>query len=730
MTDVGERVKRIELDFFGRPLIFEAGKLARQSDSSVTVQFADTMVLVTVVGEKKKPREGADFIPLVVDYLERSYAAGKIPGGFFKREGRPSEKEIITSRLIDRPVRPLLPKGYPYDVQIIAQVLSSDQENEADVLALTGASAALLLSDIPFDGPIAAVRVGRIDGKLVVNPTQAEMAKSDMDIVVACKDDYMVMVEGATDGVAEDALLEALEFAQDAVKPLLEAQRELQESLGKAKREFEPTKMPEDLANKIADYAEPFIREAMDVSVKLDRYAKLDEILNEVSEKFRSEIVEWKIAEAKERGRVVTEADVDPAKVINAQLEELYYGLLRRRIVDEGWRIGGRKSDEVRPIHCEVGLLPRTHGSALFTRGETQALVLTTLGTSEDEQRLDNLVGEPVKPFMVHYNFHPFCTGEVKMLRSPGRREIGHGVLAERALKSVLPPDDLFPYTIRIVSEILESNGSSSMATVCGGTLSLMDAGVPIKAPVAGIAMGLIKEGEKYVVITDLLGDEDHAGDMDFKVAGTRTGITAVQMDIKIAGITREIMAEALEQARRARAHVLNKMTEVLDKPRPELSEYAPRIYLLHIPQERVRNLIGPGGKNIQKIIAETGVKIDIEEPGRVHVISNDGPSAKKAIKLIRAYTHQVRQGEFYVAKVLWIEDDFGATVELFPGTTGLVHISQIDNRRVNKVSDVLKEGDEILVKVVSVDPQGKMKLSRKAALGVPLEKAVKLDVD
>ncbi len=730
MTDAGEQTKRIELDFFERPMIIETGRLARQADSAVTVQFADTMVLATVVGEKKRPREGVDFVPLVVDYLERSYAAGKIPGGFFKREGRPSEKEIITSRLIDRPIRPLLPKGYPYDVQIIAQVLSSDQENEADVLAVTGASAALMLSDIPFDGPIAAVRIGRVDGKLVVNPTQSQMEASDMDIVVACKDDYVVMVEGSAEGVSEGVLLEALEFAQEAVKPLLEAQRELQRSLGKPKREFTPERMPDELVKRIEEYAEPLIYRALEIPAKLERHARLDEILDEVAGRFGSEIVSWKTTAASEQGKAVSESDIDPARIVGPLLEELYYRLVRRRIVDEGWRIGGRRFDEVRPIRCEVGLLPRTHGSALFTRGETQALVLTTLGTSEDEQKLDNLMGEPVKPFMVHYNFHPFCTGEVKMLRSPGRREIGHGVLAERALKAVLPPEDLFPYTIRIVSEILESNGSSSMATVCGGTLSLMDAGVPIKAPVAGIAMGLIKEGDRHVILTDLLGDEDHAGDMDFKIAGTRTGITAVQMDIKIAGITREIMAEALEQARRARAHVLKKMSEALDKPRPELSKYAPRIYLLHVPQDRVRNLIGPGGKHIQKIIAETGVKIDIEEPGKVHIISNDAKSAEKAIKLVRAYTHQAEVGKYYIGKVKWIEDDFGAMVEIFPGTIGLLHISQIDNRRINKVSDVLKEGDEVLVKVLAVDPQGKIRLSRKAALKVSPDKAVKFDID
>jgi len=731
MKETDSGVKRIELEFFGRPLVFEAGKLARQADGAVTVRFADTIVLISVVSEKKGVQKGVDFVPLTVDYLERSYAAGKIPGGFFKREGKPSEKEIITSRLMDRPIRPLLPKGYPYDVQVIAQVLSSDQENEADVLALTGASAALVMSEIPFDGPIAAVRIGRIDGAFVVNPKQSELAKSEMDIVVACKDEYVVMVEGSAKGIDEGVLVEALEFAQNAAKPLLGAQHELQKALGKPKRPFQLSAGPEEIKKKIEEYAEPLVNKAMEISGKLERQIRLDGILKEVSEKFGVEFEDW-------RQKAVVEVESDTqddedeteAEMLGLMLswiEKIYYALIRKRVMEQGWRIGDRKFDQVRPINCEVGPLPRTHGSAIFTRGETQALVVTTLGTSEDEQRLDNLIGEPFKPFMVHYNFHPFSTGEVKALRSPSRREIGHGVLSERALRAVLPPDDLFPYTIRIVSEILESNGSSSMATVCGGTLALMDAGVPIKAPVAGIAMGLIKEESKYVILTDLLGDEDHAGDMDFKVAGTKKGITAVQMDIKISGITREIMAEALEQARRARIHVLNKIAEVIEKPRPELSVYAPRIYLLHVPQERVRNLIGPGGKNIQYIIAETGVKIEIEEPGKVHVISIDSASAEKAIKMVRAYTAQAEVGKYYLGKVRQIEEDFGAMVEIFPGTTGLLHISQVDNRRINRVSEVLKEGEEVLVKVITVDPSGKIRLSRKAALGVSPEAAEKI---
>lgn len=723
--------KTIELEIFGRKLVFEAGKLARQADGAVTVKFGETIVLVSAVSTKEKIRKDIDFVPLTVDYLERSYAAGKIPGGFFKREGKPSEKEIITSRLMDRPLRPLLPKGYPYDVQVIAQVLSSDQENEADVLAVTGASAALIMSDIPFDGPIAAVRVGRIGDKFVVNPTQSELAESEMDIVVACKDEYVVMVEGSAKGIDESILAEALEFAQNAAKPMLDAQRELQKTLGKPKRMMQLPSEPEEFKKKVEEYATPLVYKAMEIGGKLERQVRLDEILKEVSERFQAELVDLKqsAASGSEAEAEHEEEDVEKGvlRLLRNWIDDVYNALIRKRVIEDGWRIGDRKFDQVRPIYCEVAVLPRTHGSALFTRGETQALVVTTLGTSEDEQRLDNLMGEPFKPFMVHYNFHPFSTGEVKPLRSPSRREIGHGVLAERALKAILPPDDLFPYTIRLVSEILESNGSSSMATVCGGTLSLMDAGVPIKAPVAGIAMGLIKEGDKYVVLTDLLGDEDHAGDMDFKVAGTKKGITAVQMDIKIAGITREIMAEALEQARRARVHVLNKMAEVIEKPRVELSVYAPRIYLLHVPVERVRNLIGPGGKNIQHIIAETGVKIEIEEPGKVHVISTDAASAEKAIRMVHAYTQQAEVGKYYCGKVRQIEEDFGAIVEIFPGTSGLLHISQIDNRRIKRVSEVLKEGDEVIVKCMSVEPSGKIRLSRKAAFGVSPEEVEKI---
>lgn len=727
MTEQNFDKKTVEVEIFGRKLVFEAGKFARQADGAVIVKFGETIVLVSAVSAKERVKKDIDFVPLTVDYLERSYAVGKIPGGFFKREGKPSEKEIITSRLMDRPLRPLLPKNYPYEVQVIAQVLSSDQENEADVLAVTGASAALVISDIPFDGPVAAVRVGRIDDKFVINPTQSELAKSEMDIVVACKDDYVVMVEGSAKGIAESILVEALEFAQSASKPILDAQRELQKALGKPKRVVQLPPEPTELKRKVEEFATPLIYKAMEINSKLKRHERLGEILNEVAQKFQKELADLgqgasSLMSDNGSGKI----EQDGMSLLRAWIDEIYNALIRKRILEEGWRIGNRKFDEVRPIYCEVGILPRTHGSALFTRGETQALVVTTLGTSEDEQRLDNLMGEPFKPFMVHYNFHPFSTGEVKPLRSPSRREIGHGVLAERALKAILPPDDLFPYTIRLVSEILESNGSSSMATVCGGTLSLMDAGVPIKAPVAGIAMGLIKEGDKYVVLTDLLGDEDHAGDMDFKVAGTRKGITAVQMDIKIPGITSKIMAEALEQARIARVHILNKMAEVLEKPRPDLSVYAPRIYLLHVPAERIRNLIGPGGKNIQHIIAETGVKIEIEEPGKVHVISTDSASAEKAIKMIRSYTQQVEVGKYYCGKVRQIEDDF-AIVEIFPGTTGLLHISQIDNRRIKKVSDVLKEGDEVIVKCVSIDPSGKIRLSRKAAFGVSPEEVEKI---
>ncbi len=673
----------------------ETGKMAKQASGAVLMQSGDTMVLVTAVAAQKG-REGIDFFPLTVDYREKTYAAGKIPGGFFKREGRPTDRETLTSRLIDRPIRPLFPKGFTCETQVVATVLSVDGKNDAALLALTGASAALMISDIPFTGPIAGVRVGRIDGKLVINPPQDEMENSDLDIVMACSFEAVVMVEGGARELPEDVIVEALKFGHQAAQPLLQAQEDLAKRVGKQKRVVVTPQLDEQLtAVVVEEFGTRFV-EGLAVSDKLERRDYFNDLKAEISRQLESQDVS--------------------ADDLGAVFEKQLSMVIRQQISQQRVRIGGRAVDEVRQITCEAGLLPRVHGSALFTRGETQALVTGTLGTSSDEQRIDSLLGESFKRFMLHYNFPPYSVGEARFLRGPGRREIGHGTLAERALTPVLPSAEEFPYTIRVVSDILESNGSSSMATVCGGSLALMDGGVPIKSPVAGIAMGLVKEGDDFIVLSDILGDEDHVGDMDFKVTGTREGITAIQMDIKITGISQEIMRKALDQAREGRLTILGIMEKCLDKSREEISTYAPRIITITVHQDKIRDVIGPGGKNIRAIVEKTGAKIDIEDSGEIKIASADEDAADMAIAMIRDLTQEAEVGKIYLGKVQKIMD-FGAFVEIFPGTDGLVHISQLAHERVRNVRDVLKEGDEVLVKVLEVDRQGKIKLSRKDAL-------------
>ena len=686
----------VERDFHGRKLSIEVGRLAKQANGSALIRYGDTVVLVTAVASREA-REGIDFFPLTVDYQEKTFAAGKIPGGFFKREGRPSEKEVLTSRLIDRPLRPNFAEGFRCETQVIATVLSADRDNDPDMIALTGASAALHVSDIPFHGPLAAVRMGRVDGKLVVNPAIDQLEKSDLNLVVACSRDAIVMVEGGAKVVAEDVVLDGLFAALDACQVLLDMQDELRQALGKPKRVVDPPKRDEALYERVRALAVPKLREAMSVAGKHERRDAMHDTKRSVREALGTDFP-------------------DRESEIRSMYEDVEYRTFRETIVRENRRVDGRGLKDIRPISCAVEVLPRTHGSALFTRGETQALCVTTLGTTSDEQKIDALLGEYYKRFMLHYNFPPFSVGEVKFLRSPGRREIGHGALAERALSAVLPDEGKFPYTIRLVSEILESNGSSSMATICGGSLSLMDAGVPILAPVAGVAMGLIKEGDEVRVLTDILGDEDHLGDMDFKVAGTAEGVTAVQMDNKIGGVSRDVMRDALYQAREGRLHILGEMKKVMHSPREELSTYAPRITTLKIRVDKIRDIIGPGGKVIRSIVEETGAKIDVEDDGTIFVASTDGDAMKKAIDRIHSITAEAEIGKIYKGRVRKIMD-FGAFVEIFPGTDGLVHISQLANHRVAKVTDVVNEGDEIHVKVLEIDPKsGKIRLSLREA--------------
>jgi len=681
-------------------LVLETGKLAKQADGSVTVRYGDTILLVTAVSAKEK--KDVDFLPLTVEYQEKLYSAGRIPGSYFRREGRLTEKETLTSRLVDRSCRPLFPEGYAYETQVIASVISSDSENEGDIHGLTGASAALMLSNIPFNGPIAGIRVGRVGGQLIANPTAKQREQSDLDLVLACSREAIVMVEGGASEVSEADMVAALEFGKAAVLPVIELQESMRRELGVKTREYDRAPAADEaLREKVRALAMPGIAAGYGIHEKHDRYFALSTVKKEV------------IARLKESmGDAFTP---QTEKLAKAVVEDLKYEHMRELTV-KGGRIGGRPHDVVRQITSEVGVLPRVHGSALFTRGETQALVAVTLGTSDDEQRLELLSGMTFKRFMLHYNFPPFSVGETKPLRGPGRREIGHGALAERALRGMLPKSEEFPYTVRIVSDILESNGSSSMASVCGGTLSLMDAGVPIKAPVAGIAMGLVKEGERIAILSDILGDEDHLGDMDFKVCGTKDGITSIQMDIKITGLTTEIMSRALEQARRGRLHILGEMLKAIDAPRKEISRYAPRITTIMIRPEFIKNVIGPGGKVIKDIINRTGASINIEDSGRVDIASNNSEAVQQAITMIQALTKEAEVGKIYLGTVRKIAE-FGAFVELFPGTDGLIHISELSDKRVKSVSDVLKEGDEVMVKVISIDRSGKIRLSRKEAL-------------
>lgn len=690
------------VDVGGRPLTIETGHVARQAHGSVVLRYGDTMVLVTAAAQSK-PRD-TDFLPLTCDYMEKTFAAGRIPGGYFKREGRPTEFETLASRLVDRPCRPLFPNGWRYDTQIMALVLSSDRENPSDIHAITGASAALTISDIPWAGPIAAVRVGRVDGAFVANPTLKQQEQSDLNLVVVASRDAIVMVEGGAKGIFEAALIDALFFGHAACQPILELQERLRQAVGKPKRAFVPREIDPELIRKVGALASVKIAEAYRVSLKHERHAAIDKTAEEVVAALLPEFPE-------------NEND------LRSTVHDVERKIVRAMIVDEGRRIDGRPLDKVRNIACEVSILPRTHGSALFTRGETQALVIATLGTNSDAQRIEALAGEVQKRFMLHYNFPPFSTGETKPLRGPSRREIGHGALAERALSAVLPSYEEFPYTVRVVGEILESNGSSSMATVCGGSLCLMDAGVPIKAPVAGIAMGLIKDGDRVAVLTDILGDEDHLGDMDFKVAGTRDGVTAVQMDIKIQGLSRAILEKALSQARDARLFVLGHMAEALAQPRPELSPYAPRIFTMQIKPDRIRDVIGPGGKMIRAITEQCGVEIEVEDDGRISIAAVDESSAKKAMQMIKGLTAEPEVGEIYAGVVKRIAE-FGAFVEILPGVDGLLHISEIAAERIRRVEDVLKEGDEVVVKVIRVERDGKIRLSRKEAMGTPASEA------
>ncbi|MCS7280650.1 MAG: polyribonucleotide nucleotidyltransferase [Desulfobacterota bacterium] len=685
--------RTITIEFANRPLSITVGEMAKQADGSVLVQYADTAVLVTAVAERKET--DLDFLPLTVNYQEMSYAAGRFPGGFFKREGRPSDREILISRLIDRPLRPLFPKGFNREVQIIATVLSADQENDPAILGIIGASCALTLSEIPFEGPIAGVKIGRKNGSFIINPTTSEMEESDMEIVVAGTKDAIIMVEGGAKFVKGEDLIDAVHFGHKSMLPLIECQERLKEELGIKKWIFVEPEIRKELKEEVKEKIKDDINEALAIPEKKKRRERLKEIKESLSKLYPDVSVK------------------DLGKIFDDVLREL----MREKLLTTGLRIDGRKPNEIRAVEAKVGIFPRTHGSALFTRGETQALAITTFGTSEDEQKVESLLeGEVFKAFMVHYNFPPFSVGEVAPLRAPTRREIGHGYLAERALSPILPPKDEFPYTIRIVSEILESNGSSSMATVCSGCLSLMDAGVPIKEPVAGIAMGLVKEGDREIILWDILGDEDHLGDMDFKIAGSKRGVTAIQMDLKIKGITKDTMLRVVKEAQEGIEKILSIMTQVMPKPREKLSPYAPRILTVKINPEKIRDIIGPGGKVIKSIIDQTGVKIDIEDSGMIKVASHNEASALRAIELIKEAAREVELGAIYQGKVKRIVDS-GVIVEIWPGSDGFVHISQLADGYIRRIQDIVKEGDTIPVKVIEIDQFGRIKLSRKAAL-------------
>ena len=677
-------------------IIIETGRMAKQADGACTVQLGGTVVLVTAVCSKRE-RPDVDFFPLTCEYQEKTYAAGKIPGGFFKREGRPSEKEILTARLIDRPIRPLFGKGFINDTQLVAIVISSDSENDSDILAMIGASAALTISDIPFAGPIAAVRVGRIDGKFILNPTFKELDSSDIDLVVAGNRSSVLMVESGSNELPEDTLLDAIKFGHKEMQVLIDMQEEMAKTCGKDKRAIVLREIDKDLLKNVRSVSVARLGEINTLGTKEQREEAMDILLNDLVKKF------------------VTEDSGISEKDVKYALEETEKEEVRKFIIEKKKRVDGRKFDEIRKITCEVGLLPRTHGSGLFTRGQTQSLSVATLGTSADEQMIDALEGETQKSFMLHYNFPPFSVGEVKPMRGPGRREIGHGALAERALKPVMPDKETFPYTVRVVSDILESNGSSSMATVCASTLSLMDAGVPISNPVSGIAMGLVKEKNEVIILTDIGGVEDHYGDMDFKVAGTKNGVTALQMDLKIQGIGYEVLKEALESAKRARLIILDKMMQVIKQPKNDVSAFAPKIVVLKINQEKIGAVIGPGGKIIKKIIQDTGATVDIDDDGTVQVAGTDPKAIEMAVAIIKGITEEPEVGRIYRGKVKRIMN-FGAFVEILPGKEGLVHVSELANKFVKNVEEVVKLGDEFDVKLTEIDEQGRLNLSKKQA--------------
>ena len=681
----------------GKSIHFETGKLAKQAHGSCIVRMGDNVVLATACANPE-PREGIDFFPLTVDYREYTYAAGRIPGGFIKREGRPSEREILTSRQIDRPIRPLFPEGFRCETQVIAMVLSADTENDPDVSGINGASAALSVSDIPFHGPIGAVRVGRVDGNFVINPTYDEQRSGDLNLMVVGTSEGIVMIESGAREVSEEIVVEGIEFGHEQIKKICAAINQLVQKAGKPKRAVEPPMIDQDYLDDLRTK----IGERLMDATNTEKYPKNESygLIKKLKDELKA---------------TIDDEDMEGRKKATTYFDILREQVFREQVIKEKRRPDGRRFDQIRDIWIEVGVLPRTHGSAIFTRGETQALVTTTLGTGEDMQRLEAFEGEAKKRFMLHYNFPPFSVGEVAFLRGAGRREIGHGALAERALFGVLPNETDWPYAMRVVSDILESNGSSSMATVCGASLSMMDAGVPLKASVAGVAMGLVKEGDEYAVLTDIAGAEDHYGDMDFKVAGTRDGITALQMDIKVMGITPQIMREALEQARAGRLFILDKMTAVIGEHRTTLSDFAPRFYTLQIPTDKIRDLIGPGGKVIRGIVEATGVKIDVEDSGKVNVSSSDQAAAAKALQMIGDITATAEVGKTYLGKVTRLAD-FGAFVEILPGTDGLLHISEVAEHRINDVRDELKEGDQVLVKVLAVDGN-RIKLSRKAIL-------------
>ena len=690
-------MERVEIELDGRTISLEAGDLARQAGGSVVVRQGDTMVLVAAT-MAPKPREGIDFFPLTVDYREKTYAAGKIPGGYLKREARPSDHETLICRLIDRPLRPLFPDGFRNETQLVCFVVSHDQVNPADIIAMTGASAALMISDIPFDNPIAGARIGRVEGNFVFNPTYEESEKSDIQLLMAGTTDGIVMVEAGAKEASEEEMMNALEFGHERIKKLIDLQVQLKERINKEKATVVQEEIDAALVERVNSIACPKLEQAMEITGKQERANVVIQIKTDLE------------------AEINPEGEDDLKGTLGNVFHDAEKNVVRKMILEKKKRVDGRNLNEVRPISIKTGYLPRVHGSSVFTRGETQALVSATLGTNSDEQRLDTLERKGTKHFYLHYNFPAFCTGETKFIGGPGRREIGHGMLAERALESVLPDREKFPYTIRIVSDILESNGSSSMASVCGGALALMDAGVPISNPVAGIAMGLIKEGDQVAILSDILGSEDHLGDMDFKVAGTKNGITALQMDIKIAGLDKSIMEQAMQQAKEGRLHILGEMNKSLDAPRSELSKHAPRIITMKVPTDKIRDIIGPGGKVIRGIIDRCGVSVDIDDSGLVSIASSDQAAADKAIEYIENLIQEAKIGTIYLGKVKKIVD-FGAFVEIFPGRDGLVHISQICDRRIQSVADEIQEGDEIKVKVIDVDQQGKIKLSRKEAL-------------